>query len=120
MEYPPINPVALGAGNNNDWVGLLTNAVSGLMRHWARISGNVVTSVLTGISATAAEDGDTFELTNVAANAIDIAHQDVASVATNRIISPTGVTYVLAADETVRIRYDSTTARWRLLGGTGA
>ena len=120
MEYPPINPAALAAGNTNDWAGLLTNAVNPLMRHWARISGNVVTSVLTGISATVAEDGDTFELTNVAANAIDIAHQDVASVAANRIISPTGVTYVLAADETVRIRYDSTTARWRLLGGTGA
>ncbi len=120
VEYPPITPAALGAGNTNDWTGLLTDAFSAAMRHWARISGNVVTSVLTGIDATAAEDGDTFELTNVSANTIEITHQDVASAAANRIISPTAVTYVLAADETVIVRYDTTTSRWRLLGGTGA
>jgi hypothetical protein len=120
MEYPPITPAALGAGNTNDWTGLLTDAVSASMRHWARVSGNAVTSVLTGIDTTVVEDGDTFELTNVSANAIEISHQDVASAAANRIITPTAVTYVLAADETVIVRYDTTTARWRLLGGTGA
>jgi hypothetical protein len=120
VEYPPITPAALGAGNTNDWTGLLTDAVSAAMRHWARISGNVVTSVLTGIDTTVVEDGDTFELTNISANAIDITHQDVASIAANRFITPTGVTYVLAADETVIVRYDTTTSRWRLLGGTGA
>lgn len=120
MEYPPIAPAALGAGNTNDWTGLLTDAVSAAMRHWARISGNVVTSVLTGIDTTVVEDGDTFELTNVSANTIEITHEDAASSAANRFITPTGVTYVLAADETVIIRYDTTTSRWRLLGGTGA
>ena len=120
VEYPPITPAALGAGNTNNWTGLLTDAVSASMRHWARISGNVVTSVLTGIDTTVVEDGDTFELTNVSANAIDITDEDVASTAANRFITPTGVTYVLAADETVIVRYDTTTARWRLLGGTGA
>lgn len=120
VKYAPINPATLAAGNNNDWTGLLTDVFTVNTRHWARISGNVVTSVITGIDSTASEDGDTFELTNVSANAIDITHQDVASAAANRIITPTGVTYVLAADETVRVRYDTTTARWRLLGGTGA
>jgi hypothetical protein len=120
VEYPPIVPAALGAGNTNDWTGLLTDAFSAAMRHWARISGNVVTSVLTGIDATAAEDGDTFELTNVSANTIEITHEDAASAAANRIITPTGVTYLLAADESVIVRYDTTTSRWRLLGGTGA
>jgi hypothetical protein len=120
VEYPPITPAALGAGNTNDWTGLLTDAVSASMRHWARISGNVVTSVLTGIDTTVVEDGDTFELTNVSANTIDITHEDAASSAANRFITPTGATYVLAADETVIIRYDTTTARWRLLAGTGA
>jgi hypothetical protein len=90
------------------------------MRHWARISGNVVTSVLTGIVTTVIQDGDSFELTNVSANAINITHQDIASAAANRIISPTGATYILGVDETVLIRYDATTARWRLLSGTGA
>ena len=120
MQYDPISPAALASGNNNNWAGLLTGSANNNMRHWARISGNATTSVITGIDATAVQDGDTFELTNVSANAIDIGHQDAASTAANRIISPTGATYQLGADETVLIRYDATTARWRLLGGTGA
>lgn len=120
MQFDPISPAALGAGDNDDWAGLLTGSANNGMRHWARISGNATTSVLTGIDATAVQDGDTFELTNVSANAIDIGHQDAASTAANRIISPTGATYQLGPDETVLIRYDSSTARWRLLGGTGA
>jgi len=120
MQFDPINPAALASGNNNDWAGLLTGTANNGMRHWARISGNATTSVLTGIDATAVQDGDTFELTNVSANAIDISHQDAASAAANRIISPSGATYVLAADETVLVRYDLATTRWRLLGGTGA
>lgn len=119
MAYPPIVPAALASGNTNNWIGLVTNVASNATRHWARISGNVVTSVITGIDATAVQDGDSFELTNVSANAIDITHQDAASAAANRIISPTGATYTIAADETVLIRYDLTTARWRLLAGTG-
>lgn len=119
-QVVPINPAALAAGNNNDWAGLLTGSPNNNTRYWARISGNAVTSVITGIDATAVQDGDTFELTNVSANAIDITDQDAASTAANRIITPTGVTYTLSADETVVIRYDSTTTRWRLLGGTGA
>jgi hypothetical protein len=120
VEYPPITPAALGAGNTNDWTGLLTDAVSAAMRHWARISGNAVTSVLTGIDTTVVEDGDTFELTNISANAIEITDEDAASLAANRFITPTGVTYLLGADETVIIRYDTASARWRLLAGTGA
>lgn len=120
MEYPPISPTNLGAGNTNDWTGLLTNAVNANMRHWARISGAGAGSTLTGIDTTVVEDGDSFELTNVSLNTISITHQDVASAAANRFITPTGVTYVLASGETVRIRYDTSTARWRLLGGTGA
>ena len=120
MQFPPINPAALASGNNNNWAGLLTGSANNNMRHWARIQGNATTSVLTGIDSTTSQDGDTFELTNVSANAIDISDQDAASTAANRIITPSGVTYILAADETVLVRYDVATARWRLLGGTGA
>jgi hypothetical protein len=115
MEYPPITPAALGAGNNNDWTGLLTDAFSANMRHWARISGNATTSVLTGIDATAAEDGDTFDLTNISANAIEITDEDVASLAANRIITATNDTYTLEADETIKVRYDTTNSRWRII-----
>lgn len=120
VTYPPIVPGALAAGNNNDWVGLGLDAFDLTVRHWARISGNATTSVITGIDATDAEDGDTFKLTNVSANGIDIGHQDVASAAANRIITPTGVTYLLGPDESCEIIYDATTARWRILWGSGA
>jgi hypothetical protein len=115
MEYPPITPAALGAGNTNDWTGLLTDAFSAAMRHWARISGNATTSVLTGIDATAAEDGDTFDLTNIGVNAIEITDEDVASLAANRIITATNDTYTLEADETIKVRYDTTDLRWRII-----
>lgn len=119
-QTEPITPAALNSGNNNDWAGLLTGSPSNNTRLWARIQGNATTSVITGIDATAVQDGDTFELTNVSANAIDITDQDAASVAANRIITPSGATYVLGADETVWTKYDATTVRWRLLAGTGA
>lgn len=118
VQYVPITPAALASGNVNDWAGLLTNSPNNNTRRWARISGDAVTSVLTGIDATAVQDGDTFELTNVSANSIDITNQDAASVAANRIITGTGATFALGADRTVTIRYDSTTARWRLLERT--
>jgi len=115
VQYEPIVPAALTAGNNNDWAGLLTASPSNNTRYWARISGNVTTSVLTGIDATAVQDGDTFELTNVGANPIEITDDDAASTAANRILTATNETYNLLEDETITIRYDSTTARWRVV-----
>jgi len=121
LQYPPITPATLGAGNNNDWAGLLTGSANNNTRHWARVAGDGGgASVITGIDATAVQDGDTFELTNVSANNVTLGHQDANSVAANRFISPTAANYVLNADETVLVRYDSTTARWRILTGTGA
>lgn len=121
LQYPPISPATLGAGNNNDWAGLLTGSANNNTRHWARVAGDGGGgSVITGIDATAVQDGDTFELTNVSANNVALGHQDANSAAANRLISPTAANYVLNADETVLVRYDSTTARWRILTGTGA
>lgn len=120
MQFDPISPAALALGNNNNYAGLLTGSANNNMRHWVRLVGDAGGSTITGIDATAVQDGDTFELTNVGANTIDIAHQSASSTAGNRIISPTGATYQIAADETVLVRYDATTGRWRLLGGTGA
>ena len=119
MQYDPISPTALGAGDNDDWAGLLTATANNGMRHWCRISG-VSGSILTGIDAGAVQDGDAFKITNVSAFAITFGHQDAASVAANRIISPSGVDYLVGPDETAEIIYDSTTARWRITGGTGA
>ena len=121
MQYNPRTPGALAAGNNNNYAGLLTGTANNNMRHWVRLEGDAGgTSVITGIDATSAQDGDCFKLTNVSAFNVTLGHQDANSTAANRIISPTGANYVLGADESAEIIYDATTARWRILYGTGA
>ena len=120
VEYPPIVPAALTAGDNDDWDGLLTDSFSASMREWARISGNVVTSVITGIDSTAAEDGDSFTLTNVGAETILLSNEDTGSLAANRIITGDTNNFVLAEDQSVQLRYDDTTSRWRIITPAGA
>ena len=115
MQYDPISPAALGAGDNDDWAGLLTGTNNNGMRHWARISGNATTSVITGIDSGAAQDGDSFTLTNVGSETIILSHQDTGSAAANRIITPTGRNFVLRENNTVEIRWDETTDRWRIV-----
>ncbi len=61
------------------------------------------------------------KLINIGAFAITLTDQDVLSAAANRIITSTGVGYVLGAGDMVELWYDDTgTARWRMLAGTGA
>ncbi len=120
IQYPPINPSALSSGDNDDWAGLLTASPNNNGRYWARVTGNATTSVLTGIDATAAQDGDTFEMTNVGAETILLAHQDAGSVAANRIIVSSALPFSLAEDQSVTLRYDSTTSRWRVITPPGA
>ena len=121
VQYSPINPTVLATGNNNNWAGLLTGSPNNNTRHWARITSNADgTSIITGIDATAVQDGDTFKFTNVGAFNASFGNQDVASTAANRIISPTGATYIIGPDESCEVIYDTTTARWRILYGSGA
>ncbi|MCP4900883.1 MAG: hypothetical protein GY906_28280 [bacterium] len=120
VQYPPIDPSALSAGDNDDWAGLLTGSPNNNGRYWARVTGNATTSVITGIDATAVQDGDSFELTNVSAETILIAHQDTGSLAANRIIVETGNPFSIAEDQTVSVRYDATTSRWRVITPAGA
>jgi hypothetical protein len=121
MQYDPRTPGALAAGTTQDYSGLLTGTANNGMRHFVRLEGDGGgTSALGGIDATAAQDGDCFKLCNVSANNVTLNHQDAGSTAANRIISPTGANYVLGADESCEIIYDATTARWRIIYGTGA
>ena len=120
LQFEPINPSALGAGDNNNWGGLLTGSPNNNMREWARITGNATTSVITGIDAGSAQDGDAFTLTNVGAETILLSHQDTGSTAANRIITPDGQNYVLSENRSANIRYDATTARWRVITAPAA
>lgn len=114
LQVETISPAALGAGDNNDWAGLLTNSPNNNMRQWARVSGNATTSVLTGIDSTEAQDGDWFTLTNISANTILVANEDTGSSAANRIITPDGNSYVLSENRSCDVRYDATSSRWRV------
>ena len=121
MSFTPRTPGALSAGDNDDYAGLLTATANNGMRHLVRLEGDGGgTSVITGIDAGSAQDGDTFKLVNVSANNVTLGHQDAGSAAANRIISPTGADYVLGADESAEVYYDATDSRWRILYGTGA
>jgi hypothetical protein len=120
MQYNPINPAALSAGDNNDWAGLLTGSANNGMRHWARVTPDGGgTSVITGIDSSSAQDGDCFKITNIGTVNLTIGHQDVASSASNRIISPTVADFVLAATQSCEVIWDAVTDRWRLLYGSG-
>ena len=111
-QVPPINPSNL-TGNVDAWAGLLTASQNNNARGWARITCDAATQ-LRGIDATGAYDGDTYDLTNVGANSLTIVNQDPTPAATDRIIlGAHGGT--LAVDETVTLRYDGTTQRWRVI-----
>jgi len=94
------------------------NAMRGLLRLSTDAS-----RTMTGIDATTAdfsEANDELRLVNIGSFDLVLGHQDVGSVATNRIISPTGVDLILGPDESALLWYDGTTARWRILETTGA
>ena len=114
VQFENITPAALAAGDNDDWGGLLTGTANNGMRQWARITGNATTSRITGIDATEAQDGDWFTLTNIGSETILIDHEDTGSSASNRIITPSGNSFVLGERDSVDIRRDDTTDRWRV------
>lgn len=78
---------------------------------------------ITGIDSSFgfAQTGDRICLYNEGAFNLTLTNQDVLSLAANRIITSTGVSYIIGPNECVWLWYDDTgTARWRMLEGTGA
>lgn len=114
VQYTPINPANITA-NQTAWAGLLSGSQSNSMRRWARITANAGLSIQ-GILATVAQDGDTYDLTNVGANTITLTDEDAGAAAADRIATHTSANVVLGLEETITIRYDATSARWRTLG----
>ena len=115
VQFETISPATLAAGDNDDWGGLLTGTANNGMRQWARVTGNATQSTITGIDATEAQDGDWFTLTNIGTETVLISHQDAGSSAANRIITTDGNNFILTENASVDIRYDATTARWRIV-----
>ncbi len=121
VQYTPITPATLAAGDNDDWAGLLSATPNNNGRYWARVTPNASGSDLTGVDAGAVQDGDTFELTNIGDDSIRLRHENAGSVAANRFdTGPSGLAFVWHGGATVKIRYDGTDSRWRILTPPGA
>lgn len=111
------SPAQLTANANNFQLGANNN-----QRTVAKIDSDAARTI-TGIDSAFGfgQNGDTLKLINVGAFAITLTHQDVLSLAANRIITSTGAAYVLGAGDMVELWYDDTGVdRWYMLSGTGA
>ena len=96
--------------DQNDYVGAEGTATS-RSTVW-RISSDAARNI-TGIGNPL--QGRVLTLINVGAQNIVIQNQNALSTAANRVITGTGADVTLAADDTMDLWYDSTTARWRAL-----
>jgi hypothetical protein len=101
-----ITPTALVSGNNNNWnpAGLSTSET-------IRIAGTAPSSNITGIAA--GTSGQQFHLSNVGTVPIVLTAQDANSTAANQFQMP--APYIIGPDQTVAIRYDTTSAHWRMV-----
>jgi len=101
-----ISPTALIAGNNNNWTpaGLATSET-------IRVSGTAPGSTITGIAA--GTSGQQLHLLNVGTVPITLTANDANSTAADRFQIP--APYALGPDQSIALRYDTTTARWRMV-----
>ena len=110
--FEPLSPSQLTA-DVNDYAPATGNS----MRQVWRVDTDA-SRTITGIAVQ--QGSDTQWITNVGANNLVLAHQNVSSAASNRIISPTGANLTLGPDESACLWHDTTTDRWRILYHTGA
>lgn len=100
-------------GDQNNYA--IPTTSSGRMVH--RLSTDALRTI-TGIVIE--QTADAIWIINVGSFDLILAHQNVASTATNRMISPTGLNLTLGPDEAAQLWHDPVTNRWRILYTTGA
>jgi filamentous hemagglutinin len=109
------SPAALINGNTNDY-----NPGGGIgSRCVFRLTPDSAGSTVTGIAASS--QGNTIMLHNIqtgATGTLTLAHQNAGSGVSNRLICPGEVDTVIPAGGSAILRYDATTARWRVLSVT--
>jgi len=66
------------------------------------------------------QDGRMLCIINVGSNDIVLEDQEASSTAINRIITGTGADLTVEADDVVKLLYDGTTERWRVLSFSDA
>src|SRR5262249_11790086 len=106
---------AVANGTNTRQV-MLTN-IGGQEYEWLQL--NVTSPAdLTGLAN--GSDGPQEMLTNIGRANLNIKHPDPGSSRANPIITPDGVDYIISPPESVVLRYDGATQRWRVIGRAGA
>src|SRR6185437_12269310 len=93
--------------DQNDYVPATGDAVG----TWRLTSdaARAITGIANGVI------GRRLTIVNVGANTITLKNQSASSVAANRLITGTGADLAIAADQSVMLEYDGTTARWRVV-----
>lgn len=69
---------------------------------------------------TAGASGQSLILENKTGITISLLNEDAGATATNRVLTGTAATVTIANDATLFLTYDSTSARWQVVGGTGS
>jgi hypothetical protein len=110
LTYSAISPTQLSA-NTDNW-NPTSLATASIIRASTDASRN-----LTGIVAPAA--AKLLVLENIGAFDLVIKH-DVTSTAANRFYCPNDTDVTLQKDASIVLQYDMTSARWRVVGGTGS
>jgi hypothetical protein len=117
INQPSEQPAQIVA-NQNDYQLAANNGQRGVVLLDSDAARNI-----TGIDSSFgfSQDGERITLINLGSFNITLTHQDVLSLAANRFISPSGVSYVLGPNESCEIYYlDDGTDRWLILWGSGA
>lgn len=109
VRFAASSPAALGVGNNNNYSAGAIATV--------RLAADAGGSTLTGISdgTLGGASGRLLRIINISANTLTLAHQNVNSTDSNRLLSPTGADVALGANGVADLEYDSATARWRIV-----
>ncbi len=106
-QFKTTSPAALVAGDNNNYSGLAPDF------SYARLQAGAGGSTITGIAG--GEEGHLLIITNVSTNNLTLAHEDINSAESNRILTGTGANIVLGQNDSAVLVYDATSARWRVV-----
>lgn len=105
LRSVPLSPSQITADQNNYAPGVA----------WFYRLSTDASRTLTGLS-TGQVNGQLAEIWNVGSNNLVLANESASSTATNRFTIDTGADFTIAPNKTARLRYDSTTSRWRVWG----
>ena len=120
MNFGSHSPVQITASVNDYQLGI-SNSQRSINLLDSDAAWNITGIDSTSGSNTYGQPGDRICLHNIGAFPLTITNQDVLSLAANRIITSTGVGYVIGPNECVWLWYDDTGVnRWRMQEGTGA